>query len=134
MEVILMTKYKIGSIVEGSVTGIENYGAFINLDDYYSGLIHISEISHGFVKDINNYVKLGDTIRVRVVDVDDELCHVKLSIKDVDYQITKPKRVKIEEVGSGFGILKDNLDNWINVKIAEINGDNAEKNKNFIKK
>lgn len=129
-----MTKYKIGSIVEGSVTGIENYGAFINLDDYYSGLIHISEISHGFVKDINNYVKLGDTIRVRVVDVDDELCHVKLSIKDVDYQITKPKRVKIEEVGSGFGILKDNLDNWINVKIAEINGDNAEKNKNFIKK
>ena len=93
-----MTKYKIGSIVEGSVTGIENYGAFINLDDYYSGLIHISEISHGFVKDINNYVKLGDTIRVRVVDVDDELCHVKLSIKDVDYQITKPKRVKIEEV------------------------------------
>ena len=134
MEVILMTKYKIGSIVEGSVTGIENYGAFINLDDYYSGLIHISEISHGFVKDINNYVKLGDTIRVRVVDVDDELCHVKLSIKDVDYQITKPKRVTIEEVGSGFGILKDNLDNWINVKIAEINGDNAEKNKNFIKK
>lgn len=129
-----MTKYKIGSIVEGSVTGIENYGAFINLDDYYSGLIHISEISHGFVKDINNYVKLGDTIRVRVVDVDDELCHVKLSIKDVDYQITKPKRVKIEEVGSGFGILKDNLDNWINVKIAEINSDNAEKNKNFIKK
>ena len=134
MEVILMTKYKIGSIVEGSVTGIENYGAFINLDDYYSGLIHISEISHGFVKDINNYVKLGDTIRVRVVDVDDELCHVKLSIKDVDYQITKPKRVKIEEVGSVFGILKDNLDNWINVKIAEINSDNAEKNKNFIKK
>lgn len=134
MEVILMTKYKIGSIVEGSVTGIENYGAFINLDDYYSGLIHISEISHGFVKDINNYVKLGDTIRVRVVDVDDELCHVKLSIKDVDYQITKPKRVTIEEVGSGFGILKDNLDNWINVKIAEINSDNAEKNKNFIKK
>ena len=134
MEVILMTKYKIGSIVEGSVTGIENYGAFINLDDYYSGLIHISEISHGFFKDINNYVKLGDTIRVRVVDVDDELCHVKLSIKDVDYQITKPKRVKIEEVGSGFGILKDNLDNWINVKIAEINSDNAEKNKNFIKK
>ena len=127
MEVILMTKYKIGSIVEGSVTGIENYGAFINLDDYYSGLIHISEISHGFVKDINNYVKLGDTIRVRVVDVDDELCHVKLSIKDVDYQITKPKRVTIEEVGSGFGILKDNLDNWIDIKIEEINNHSAEK-------
>ena len=127
MEVILMTKYKIGSIVEGSVTGIENYGVFINLDDYYSGLIHISEISHGFVKDINNYVKLGDTIRVKVVDVDDDLYHVRLSIKDIDYRISKPKREKIEEVGSGFGILKDNLDNWIDIKIEEINNHSAEK-------
>ena len=66
-----MTKYKKGSIIEGSVTGIENYGVFVNLDDYYSGLIHISEISHGFVKDVNNYVNLGDTIKVKVVEVDD---------------------------------------------------------------
>ena len=122
-----MSKYKIGSIVEGSVTGIENYGVFINLDDYYSGLIHISEISHGFVKDINNYVKLGDTIKVKIVDVDDDLCHVRLSIKDIDYQISKTKKKTIEEVGSGFGILKDNLDNWINIKIDEINNNFDEK-------
>lgn len=123
MEVVLMTKYKIGSIVEGSVTGIENYGVFINLDDYYSGLIHISEISHGFVRNINSYVKIGDRVKVKVVDVDDDSCHVKLSIKDIDYRKTKPKKTKIEEVGSGFGILKDNLDNWINIKIDEINSD-----------
>ena len=122
-----MSKYKIGSIVEGSVTGIENYGVFINLGDYYSGLIHISEISHGFVKDINNYVKLGDTIKVKIVDVDDDLCHVRLSIKDIDYQISKTKKKTIEEVGSGFGILKDNLDNWINIKIDEINNNSDEK-------
>ncbi|MGN0992722.1 MAG: CvfD/Ygs/GSP13 family RNA-binding post-transcriptional regulator [Bacilli bacterium] len=123
-----MSKYKIGSIVEGSVTGIENYGVFINLDDYYSGLIHISEISHGFVKDINNYVKLGDTIKVKIVDVDDDLCHVRLSIKDIDYQTNKTKKKTIKEVGSGFGILKDNLDNWINIKIDEINSNTDEKN------
>ena len=40
-----MTKYKVGSTVTGNVTGIEKYGAFVSLDDYYSGLIHISEIS-----------------------------------------------------------------------------------------
>ena len=91
-----MTKYKKGSIIEGSVTGIENYGVFVNLDDYYSGLIHISEISHGFVKDVSNYVNLGDTIRVKVVEVDDNSCHVKLSIKDIDYRKAKPKRKKIE--------------------------------------
>lgn len=123
-----MTKYKKGSIIEGSVTGIENYGVFVNLDDYYSGLIHISEISHGFVKDVNNYVNLGDTIRVKVVEVDDNLCHVKLSIKDIDYRKTKPKRKKIEEVGSGFGILRDNLDDWINSKIEEYEVENSKKN------
>ncbi|MDO4369222.1 MAG: S1 RNA-binding domain-containing protein [bacterium] len=123
-----MTKYKKGSIIEGSVTGIENYGVFVNLDDYYSGLIHISEISHGFVKDVNSYVNLGDTIRVKVVEVDDNSCHVKLSIKDIDYRKTKPKRKKIEEVGSGFGILGDNLDDWINSKIEEYKVENNKKN------
>lgn len=123
-----MTKYKKGSIIEGSVTGIENYGVFVNLDDYYSGLIHISEISHGFVKDVNSYVNLGDTIRVKVMEVDDNSCHVKLSIKDIDYRKTTPKRKKIEEVGSGFGILRDNLDGWINSKIEEYELENNKKN------
>lgn len=123
-----MTKYKKGSIIEGSVTGIENYGVFVNLDDYYSGLIHISEISHGFVKDVNNYVNLGDTIKVKVVEVDDNSCHVKLSIKDIDYRKAKPKKKKIEEVGSGFEILRDNLDDWINTKIEEYNIENHKKN------
>ena len=115
-----MTKYKVGSIVEGTVTGIESYGVFVSLDEYYSGLIHISEISHNFVKNISDFVKLEETIKVRVTEVDEELGQVKLSIKDLDYRKVRPKRMKIEEVGSGFGILKDNLDNWISKKKDEI--------------
>ena len=115
-----MSKYTVGSIVYGTVTGIENYGAFVNLDDYYTGLIHISEISHGFVKDVNDFVSIGDTIKVKVIDVDDDSYHVKLSIKDINYKNLKPKRVKIEEVGSGFGILGDNLDNWIKIQKSKI--------------
>ena len=45
-----MNQYKKGEIVTGCVTGIEKYGIFVSLDDYYSGLIHISEISSFFVK------------------------------------------------------------------------------------
>lgn len=115
-----MTKYKKGSIVEGNVTGIEDYGVFVGLDDYYSGLIHISEISYGFVKNVGSYVNLGDTIRAKVVEVDDDSCHVKLSIKDINYKVPKYEKVNIEEVGSGFGILKDNLNNWISIKLREI--------------
>ena len=112
-----MTKYKVGSIVTGSITGIEKYGVFVSLDDYYSGLIHISEISHNFVKDINDFVGLGETIRAKIIEIDNDTSHVKLSIKDVNYKISKRKREKIEEIGSGFSILKNNLDNWIKKSI-----------------
>ena len=44
-----MAEYRTGSIVKCQVTGIEKYGAFVNIDGIYSGLIHISEISNGFV-------------------------------------------------------------------------------------
>ena len=51
-----MKKYYPGQIVEGVITGIQSYGAFVSLDKYSSGLIHISEISDGFVKEICNIV------------------------------------------------------------------------------
>ncbi|HPE15115.1 MAG TPA: CvfD/Ygs/GSP13 family RNA-binding post-transcriptional regulator [Bacilli bacterium] len=115
-----MSKYKKGSIVKGSICGIESYGAFVNLDDYYSGLIHISEISHGFVKDINDFVKIGQPIRAKVIDVDDDLFQIKLSIKDLNYKSNKSNKTKIEEKGSGFRVLEDNLGNWIDDKMKEI--------------
>ena len=115
-----MQKYKVNSIVKATVTGIENYGAFVTLDEYYSGLIHISEMSHNFVKDINDYVKVGETIKAKVIDVEEDFCHLKLSIKNINYKINPRKKEKIKEVGSGFGILNDNLNNWIEDKIKKI--------------
>ena len=107
-----MEKYKKNEVVEGLVTGIEQYGIFVSLDEYYSGLIHISEISDGYVRDINNFVNIGETIRVRVLDCDDDTFHVKLSIKNLNYRINRNKS-KINETGSGFEILKNNLNKWI---------------------
>ena len=107
-----MEKYHKDEIVEGLVTGIENYGIFIGLDEYYSGLIHISEISDGYVRDINNFVNIGETIRVKVLESDDDSFHVKLSIKNIDYRINR-HNTKIIETGSGFDILKNNLNKWI---------------------
>jgi len=113
-------KYEIGDIVTGCVTGIEKYGIFVSLDNYYSGLIHISEISESFVRNINDYVNIGETINVKILDVNDNDFHLKLSIKNIDYRINKKKRTNIVEVGSGFGILKDKLEEWISVKEKEI--------------
>ncbi len=114
-----MAKYEKDRIVTGCVTGIENYGVFVGLDEYYSGLIHISEISNGFVRNINDYVNIGETIKVKIVDVDEESCHLKLSIKDIDYRENRKNRQKIVESGMGFKPLKDNLDMWIKEKQEE---------------
>lgn len=120
-----MSKYENGKIVTGCVTGIENYGIFVSLDEYYSGLIHISEISTKFVKDINDYVNIGETIRVKIVEKDEDNCHLKLSIKDIDYRVNSKRRNKIIETEKGFETLSIKLEDWIEEKYAEI-----EKNAN----
>ena len=73
-------KYEIGEIVEGKITGIQAYGAFVALDDDTNGLIHISEISDGYVKDITRFVRVGDTVRVKIIDIDESTNQVRLSL------------------------------------------------------
>lgn len=114
-----MGKYYKDEIIEGCVTGIEKYGIFVSLDEYYSGLIHISEITDSFVKDVNNFVNVGETIRVRVLDSDDDTFHVKLSIKDLNYRIEKRKNSYIPETEHGFNTLEIQLRNWIEEKKIE---------------
>jgi len=121
-----MSKYEKGKIITGCVTGIESYGIFVTLDEYYSGLIHISEISSNFVRNVNDYVNVGETIKAKVVDTDDENYHVKLSIKDIDYRINNQKKTRIVETNSGFVPLKNNMEYWINNKLNEIREKNGE--------
>ena len=122
-----MTKYRKGRVVRGTVTGIENYGIFVSLDEYYSGLIHISEISHGFVKDIDNFVKIGETIYVEILDVDEESCHLKLSIKNIVYRMnTNGKKKKIIETKHGFQTLAYKLPFWIAQSLEKLQ--NNQKN------
>jgi general stress protein 13 len=116
-----MTKYRKGKIIRGTVTGIESYGVFVSCDEYYSGLIHISEISHGFVKNVSDYVNVGDVINVEVLDIDEELSQLKLSIKNIDYKKNNiSKRKKIIETNLGFSTLAYHLPNWIDESLQKI--------------
>ncbi len=96
-----MTKeYKEGSIVLGTVTGIKDYGVFVKLDKTHSGLIHISEISNHYIKNLNNYITLNELIRVKIVEkISDSM--FKLSIKNIDYRITKKNNSKIKRNKNG---------------------------------
>lgn len=109
-----MSKIKKGRIVRGVVTGIEPYGVFVACDDYYTGLIHISEISRGYVKNINDFVKIGDIIFTEILDVDEEIGHLKLSIKNIEYKRDiVVRRKKIKETNLGFKTLSYKLPIWI---------------------
>lgn len=123
-----MNQYKKGEIVTGCVTGIEKYGIFVSLDDYYSGLIHISEISDFFVKNPADYVYIGETIKALVIDDSDiDSYHVKLSIKNIDYKFSKRRNRKIIETSKGFSTLKRLLPVWISQKTKEMQK-NMQKN------
>ena len=116
-----MTKYKKGKIVKGIISGIETYGAFVKFDEFYTGLIHISEIYHGFVKNINEFLKIGDIIYVEIIDVDERSYHLKLSIKNIVYRPQKKNyRKKIIETKSGFKTLSYKLPRWINYEMKNI--------------
>lgn len=116
----MQNRYKVGSIVTGCVTGIEKYGIFISLDSYYSGLIHISEVSDSFVRNLNDYVSIGETIKVKILEVDDSNYHAKLSIKGFSYRKNYKKRRMIKETPRGFSTLESKLNDWIYEKDKEI--------------
>ncbi len=118
-----MPKYTVGKIVKGRVTGIQPYGAFVSLDDYYSGLIHISEVSHDFVRNIDDHLKIDEIIKVKIIEIDEDHQQLKLSIKDIDYRIKtrdNKYRMKIKETPKGFKPLGDKLDFWISKALEVI--------------
>lgn len=71
---------EVGAILEGKVTGLTNFGAFVTLPDNVTGMVHISEVSTSFVSDIHDFLKEGQTVKVKVLDVTPE-GKVSLSIK-----------------------------------------------------
>lgn len=114
-----MMTYKAGQIVEGRVTGIQPYGIFVSLDYSTNGLIHISEISDGFVRDISRYAVIGDTIRVKIIDFDPDTNHAKLSLKALARTHSRNRRKPVTYKASlpsmkiGFQSIASNMNQWI---------------------
>ena len=111
-------RYEKDDVITGYITGVEKYGAFVRVDNLYTGLIHISEISNFFVKDILDYVNTGDSIKAKIIDIDREKHHIKLSIKELDDK--KRLRNRIIETPNGFNTLSKYMPIWTDKKIVEI--------------
>lgn len=81
----------VGSVVEGVVTGITNFGAFIQLPEGKTGLVHISEISHDYVSKVGDYLKKDQKVKVKVISINDE-GKVSLSIRQAE-----PKKSSVKK-------------------------------------
>ena len=99
---------KEGSIVKGEITAIKPYGAFVKIDQQYTGLIHISEFSDRYVRDIEDYVHIGDVIDLKVLSIEDDN-KVSLSFKSL-HKRKKRYRIKLKQ---GFEPLREQLNEWI---------------------
>jgi S1 RNA binding domain protein len=71
---------EVGSKLQGKVTGITNFGAFVELPSGTTGLVHISEVAENYVKDINEFLKVGDEVEVKVINIEKD-GKIGLSIK-----------------------------------------------------
>lgn len=74
---------EIGKIYEGKVTGITKFGAFVEIENGISGMVHISEVSNSFVNDINDVLKIGDAVKVKVIKKTDD-GKISMSIKQTE--------------------------------------------------
>ena len=72
---------EVGMILEGKVSGITKFGAFVDLPDSKTGMVHISEVAPTYISEISDYVKVGDTVNVKVLAIENG--KIKLSMNQV---------------------------------------------------
>lgn len=81
----------VGQILEGKVTGITKFGAFVSFPEGENGLVHISEISNDYVEKVEDFLKVNDEVKVKVLSVKDG--KVSLSIKQAEKKVDVPKEI-----------------------------------------
>ncbi|WP_161879481.1 CvfD/Ygs/GSP13 family RNA-binding post-transcriptional regulator [Alkalibacterium sp. MB6] len=118
--------YKIGQKVRGKVTGIQPYGVFVSIDDETQGLIHISELKHGYIKNITDVVNKGDEVEVLIMDIDEYSKKISLSLRSLQKTKYHPfsNRKTIarygKKTGLGFKSIEKQLPIWVDQALKEM--------------
>ncbi|GAA6113523.1 MAG: S1 domain-containing RNA-binding protein [Apilactobacillus sp.] len=113
---------EVGAKVSGKVSGITNFGAFVDLGEHKTGLVHISEISDGYIKEIKDVLKVGDDVKVKVLSVGDD-GKIALSIRQAtdkpapkEKPAAQPKMANNRSTHGKFGDNRHHNDNHKNNK------------------
>ncbi len=120
---------EIGSILEGKVTGITKFGAFVSLGDGKSGLVHISEIANTYVSEVRDYVQDGQSVKVKVIGVTPD-GKINLSMKSVeerprpehDSRSAAPRRPREERPAQADMSFEDKLKQFMQESDSRMSG------------
>lgn len=110
-------EYEIGMIVNGTITGLQPYGAFVSLSDTKQGLIHVSEVQAGYTKNIHSILAAGQKVKVQVIDIDEYSKKISLSLRTLEpyVQQSNYRRKKYftnKNKKIGFNTLEKELPMW----------------------
>ncbi len=88
----------VGSVISGVVTGITKFGAFVDIGEGKTGLVHISEVADAYVKDVNDYLKVADKVQVKIINIEDN-GKIGLSIRQAQPKVVSVSHVKQDKEG-----------------------------------
>ena len=117
-------KYQVGQLVVGKVYNVKPYALFMSFEEGVTGLLHISEISDSFVRDIEKYGSIGDEIKVKILSIDKDNGFLRVSYKQVPTEemfsshTNQRKAPSVSE--EEFLPLKEKLDMWIDEAYQQI--------------
>jgi len=112
-----MSKYQVGQIIEGTIITIRPFGAIMIFESGEKGLLHISQIANTFIRNINRYLKIGKTYKVKVIGIEEDgfLKVSMLQISDEEKEEMRAHNLKepVDSQNVDFTALKEKLPGWI---------------------
>ena len=116
--------YQVGQVVIGKVYNVKPYALFMSFEDGVTGLLHISEISDSFVRDIEKFGSIGDEIKVKILTIDKENGFLRVSYKQVPSEEAYSSHINQRRLPTvseeEFLPLKEKLEGWINEAYQKI--------------
>lgn len=121
--------YQVGDIVVGKVTSVKPYALFLSFEGGIKGLLHISELSDAYIRDIEKYGSVGDEIKVQILSIDESNGFLRVSVKRIpegeQYSThVNESRIYLSEDEKDFSVLEEKLPIWIEETLKKVKGDN----------
>lgn len=119
-----MEEYHIGMTVTGTVTGIQSYGVFVQIEEGVQGLIHISEIKPEYIRHLHQLFQVGDQVQAIIIDIDEYTQKMSLSSRAMIHQVPsrhlKKKYFTNKNKKIGFHSIEKNMPQWIDAALSDL--------------